>query len=196
MFRGSVAPVPGYHMAGDLLLPPGVLDLGGGSPVNPPFMVHWIGPRTAYNFCRRKAVVDAILLRFWKEGDRVMFVAGEVDCRHHLPKQANKQNKPVEELAKECMDRFFKFICGYKKYGLVIYFVVPTTIRGDGQQRASSECNKRLAELAAADKLPFISLYEEMCTIPKEWYCDGTHLDSRLALPLIIEKFKRLGLVQ
>ena len=194
MFRGPAAPLMGYHAAGDLKTLSGVLDPEGGSPVNPPFMVHWLGPRTAYNFDRRKAVVDEILRRFWKEGDRVMFVAGEIDCREHLPKQAKKQNRPVEDLARECMDKFFDFVCGYKKYGLIVYFVVPTTMNGDDCRRASSECNKRLTERAALDNLPFIGLYEEMCTMTKDWYCDGTHLDYRIALPLVEEKLKGLGI--
>ena len=81
MYVGEFFAFQGYHSAGRSCSP--LLDAVGTSPINYPFQVHWLGERTAYNMCRRKATIDAVLDRFWKPGDKVMFIAGEIDCRAH-----------------------------------------------------------------------------------------------------------------
>jgi hypothetical protein len=153
------------------------------NPINPPFQVHWLGPHTAYNLCKRKPIIDDIVKSFWKPNDFLMFVTGEIDCRAHIVKQSKLQNRTIEEISRECCNRFFDFILTYKSFNLIIYFSVPTTMTGEESKKASKLYNEELEKLSFLHGLPFVCIPEVVCG--PLWYPDGTHLSPILALPII-----------
>ena len=70
------------------------------------FKTKHIGPTIAYNFYEHHypQVLDYLSsTNINITNDYVMLIVGEVDCRWHLPKQAELQNRNVENLIEECI---------------------------------------------------------------------------------------------
>jgi hypothetical protein len=94
------------------------------------FVLYHLGPTIAYNFYEHhfQKVLEN-LHNIDKENDYITLVLGEVDCRLHLPKQADLQGKSDEELVEECVDRLFKCYKELKElgYNCLVYSTHPTT---------------------------------------------------------------------
>ena len=100
-----------------------------GSKQNNYFTSISLGPTIAYNFYDKhldkvkKIISDDFMIpifgvKFSKEKDYVLLAIGEVDCRWHIPYQANLQGKNVDDMTKECLDRFFRCHLELKKNGI------------------------------------------------------------------------------
>jgi len=166
------------------------------NPIYSPFQTHWIGAHTAYNLHKRKPIFDEVIKKFWKPNDHVLFVAGEIDCREHIVKHSKLQNRTIESVAQEACQRFFSFISSYRQYNLISFSAIPpTTIcsgGGDPCHIALLSYNKELEKLANINKIPFLSIQDEIFNIPNNWYIDGTHLNPKLAIPIVLAKLKLL----
>ena len=76
---------------------------------------------------------------------------------------------------------------------MIVYFVVPTTVNDPVAWEATRVCNERLKELATKNGLPFLDIIEEINSrLGEKWFFDGTHLDPKLAFPLLLEKVVRI----
>jgi len=70
-----------------------------------------LGPTIAYNFYQNhypRILLELDSVKFNYETDYILLAVGEVDCRWHLPKQAEVQKVGVGDLVNECLDRFFE----------------------------------------------------------------------------------------
>ena len=76
------------------------------------FTSYSLGPTIAYNFYEHHLQKIIELIQSNKinilPSDHILLVVGEVDCRWHLPKQAEEQKRNVQDIVNECIDRFFK----------------------------------------------------------------------------------------
>ena len=70
-----------------------------------------IGPATAYNLESKVTLLNQVLNRtFYFKSTYVLFCFGEVDIRAHLIKQAELQNKQIDIIIKDCVDRYINAI--------------------------------------------------------------------------------------
>ena len=70
-----------------------------------------IGPATAYNLESKIILLNKVLNRtLYFKNTYVMFCFGEVDIRAHLIKQAELQNKQIDIVIKDCVDRYINAI--------------------------------------------------------------------------------------
>jgi hypothetical protein len=73
---------------------------------------------TAYNMINPKSSSRGrqkafdILSRLHKN-DRIMFVYGEIDCRHHIMKHVNK-TRTITDVVNDCVDRYMMFLLDVK----------------------------------------------------------------------------------
>ena len=82
-----------------------------------------LGPTIAYNFYDHhygNLLKFANELEINKTNDYIMLIVGEVDCRVHLPKQIELQDKPMVEVIRECADRFFRTYLDLKEKGFKV----------------------------------------------------------------------------
>jgi hypothetical protein len=182
---------------------------------NPYFIPHWIGPTIAYNFFEHhllKALetVDKID----KQKDFITLIVGEVDCRYHLPKQAEEQKRSDEDIVKECIDRFIRCYDEFKNngYKIIITGTHPTTtaehdlnphgpIWGNVERR-NKICvlwNRYLKSEAKKRNVPFISIYDYLVdenNITKmEYYFDNNHLIGNKVYDFILKEMKEAGII-
>ena len=150
------------------------------------------------------------------EKDTILFCFGEVDIRAHLIKQSKIQDRPIIEIVKECVDRYFSVILYYKNKGVSVAAWGPIASWHDSKPYsggpsfgtclerniATKEFNRYLEELCENNSIPFVSIYDKMVdeneiTNPEyldNWYGSHIHL-SQTAMPLIIDAFAKKGLI-
>ena len=166
-----------------------------------PFVPHHIGPRLAYKVGEKNRLWS--VLSGIPKGQRVMLCCGEVDCRAHICKQAVKQSRSVEDVAKEVADRYFEAILKVKEMGYetIIWHAVHQTPRrvGKGKKyttygsfedrvKATETFNGRLSELAKENGMKVLSVYDK---VGEAYTYDHVHL-SKKAIPFVLEALKEM----
>ncbi len=75
----------------------------------------------------RKQELRQYIEKYIKEGDSIIWVFGEVDCRNHIYYQCMKRGgkDSVTDLIKETMERYGEVIARYSQYRFAVYNVVP-----------------------------------------------------------------------
>ena len=96
-----------------------------------------LGPATAWSFSKKYFVDMLVLLELINacKNDYVLIPVGEVDCRLHLPQQAHIQNRKIEEVTSECLDKFFKVLMALKNIGFnpIAWGGHPSSTDGNGE---------------------------------------------------------------
>jgi hypothetical protein len=191
--------------------------ISGGAPstgddILPQFRTYWLGPILAYNLVQdgtttqgREKLISLLQSKAIPLGSRILLSAGEIDCRMHLLKQAESQDRPIESVVEECVERYFSVILELKKSGWrpMVWAVVPsgdpdpdsTWFNNDfphygslGQRNeAIGLFNRELERVSLQAGVPFISIYESICDEHgmqrTEFFMDPFHL-SQAAMPL------------
>ena len=158
-----------------------------------------IGGCVAYNFLTSHLVrthEHLIKFGFNSSKETLILIVGEVDCRYHLPKQAELQKRQLIDITVECVDRYFHSIMEFSNVcNVIAWGVHPSSIaphREGGHIYGSMELrnyvsvlfNKRLRELCEWKKIQFRSIYHHLvnsCNVTKmEYYIDDLHLNSHL----------------
>ena len=179
----------------------------------PFFKTARLGPILAYNLCKEGAHNRGRekLFVFLKERtpkDHILLSFGEIDCRAHLVKECYKQQRTLESVVSECVNRYFSVIKEIQTLGfeLMIYNAIPSTtsskipdikdpIFGTWSERtnATKLFNEYLCDLCIANKIYFLSIYEKLINLDgspkKEFFMDEIHLSQR-AMPLMLSKLK------
>ena len=90
-----------------------------------PFVVHYIGSKTAYNLYNKKELWDVI--KTIPKGEIVMLCLGEIDCRCHIAAWSEIQERTLEDVTKECVERYFRVILKIKEmgYDTIVWLVNP-----------------------------------------------------------------------
>jgi len=182
----------------------------------PFFESYRLGPVLAYNLCRLDTMTRGrenlfqILRKRIPKNSIVLLCFGEIDCRAHLLKEAERQNKPIPEVVKDCVTRYFSVIqeIGSLGYCPVVWNILPTTSRTDlnpqtvgyptyGSQkqrnRVTELFNESIKGLCENENIPFISIYNKLVDRDGnaicEYYSDRIHL-SQDAMPFALDKIK------
>lgn len=182
----------------------------------PFFKSYRIGAVTAYQLDNKTPIINSIIRLNVNKNDSVLFCFGEVDIRAHLIKQMLLQNRSLEDVVKECVDRYFKVLLHYKNNNInviawgpiaswhesKIYTGGPSFGTCLERNNVTKEFNRYLKELCDINNIGFVSIFNEMTdenniTIPKyldNW--EGSHMHlNQTAMPLIIEAFNKQGLI-
>jgi|694.fasta_scaffold115020_3 hypothetical protein len=181
------------------------------------FKSYRIGPATAYQLETKSPIINDIINTVVDiNNDYVLFCFGEVDIRAHLIKQMETQNKPMELIVHECVDRYFNVLLKYKNMGVKVLVWGPIASWHDSKRytggpsfgtmiernNTTKEFNRYLEELCVKNDITFISIFDKMTdenniTIPEyldNW--EGSHIHlSQTAMPLIINSFKDKKLI-
>lgn len=97
----------------------------------PIFNVIRIGPITAYNISNpnsssgAKPKIENILKNEIPPKSTIIFSAGEIDIRVHLIKQSEKNNRSIEEVCNECVDKYINQLKEYALWGFKIIVMSP-----------------------------------------------------------------------
>lgn len=180
------------------------------------FTGHWIGPTIAYNFFEHhlpKALQISSTIN--KKEDYVTLIVGEVDCRLHLPKQADIQKRSDEDIVNECIQRFIRCYDAYiyEGYKVIVTGTHPTTPTGhnddpenpvwgnvERRNKISVLWNEGLKLESSIRKIPFVSIYnylvDERNMTKTEYFIDYCHLNSSKVFPFIIKEMKEIGVIK
>lgn len=174
------------------------------------FKSYHIGPIIAYNFYEHHMTHVNEIIKNIQKNDYISLIVGEVDCRVHLPLQADIQTKTDSEIVDECVTRLFRCYDDLleRNYKLIVYSTHPTTIEGHDMTREdrpiygdmsrrnniSLMWNKKLEELCKSKNIKFVNFYDllvnENNITKMEYFLDYCHLNSSMCYPFILEKTK------
>jgi hypothetical protein len=183
----------------------------------PEFKSYRIGPATAYQLNNKQPIIESLIDSLELEStDKLMFCFGEVDIRAHLIKQAKEQDRPVNDLVLECVDRYINAIRHYKKYEIQIIIWGPIASWSDEKKYTGGPSfgtnkernwvtfafNIALQFACIKEEFKFVSIFydmvhDNMTTILDfldDWEGSHMHLSQR-AMPIILKKFKSKKLI-
>ena len=178
----------------------------------PDFIAYHVGPCLAYSTNSRHSSqffyekLHFLLDNgFFPDGCRILTVFGEIDCRVHVKKQAEKQNKTEEEIVDEIIRHYGEFITMLKNRGYRVTVYAPIasqkeTVNVDPEfPRYGSEIERnsisilfgrKMAEFCQRGGVRFVSIINKLLnsnlTTKGEYYRDGVHLNLE-AFPFIEE---------
>ncbi len=185
---------------------------GEGENRNEYFRSFSLGPVIAYNFIIHHfpTMIEWINQLPISQSDYVLISIGEVDCRWHIPKQAELQKRDPIELTHECIDRFFQAHSHLTEagYNVIGWGGHPSTTRGHddnpsepiygdclSRNKISLEWSNYLQQKCEEKNIKFVSIIKDLINVDgltkMEYYSDYCHLDSKKYLPIVIEKFKK-----
>jgi len=175
----------------------------------PFFKSYRIGPATAYQLHTKQEIIESVVKTINPE-DKIMFCFGEVDCRAHLIKQHFIQNKPIEELVEECVERYLSSVKYFKdNYPNQIIFWGPIASWCDKKQYSGPSYgtnqernivtklfNDLLQRRCQEIGYDFVSIFYDMLNndlttnvdFLEDWQGAHIHLSQR-AMPLTLNKF-------
>lgn len=192
----------------------------------PRFKTYHIGATLAYNLPREgtrtrgREKLFEILSQNAPTGATVLLSFGEIDCRVHLVKQAQKNNTPIDEVVNDCLDQYFKVVADIAALGyqLIIYNAVLSRPRLRGVHRTKEDAyatygtteerneairifnagaKKRcgMAGVFFLENIPHLT--DRRGLIPTWYFFDSIHLSQR-AMPVTLRElaamFPALGL--
>ncbi len=176
---------------------------------------YWLGPVLADNLCsfktrsRGREKLLYLLDHILPLGSKVLFCFGEIDCRAHLLKQAEIRGRAIQEITRECVDRYFSVIKETKEKGfeVLVFNVIPSGILDNANKiefpyygtnlernSVSKYFNQYLKQKLNKYNLTFIDIFDKLVSenyeSNKSYYLDGAHL-SQKAMPYFLnELFK------
>ena len=181
----------------------------------PYFMSYRLGPATAYQLETKKYLIDSVINQHYNDGDSLLFCFGEVDIRAHLIKQMELQNKSINEIVKECVDRYFNVIMSYKNSGINCIVWGPIASWHESRlyhgpsfgtcierNTVTKEFNRYIEELCSLYNVGFVTIFYDMIDENLEtntyyldtWPGSNMHL-SQTSMPIILERFKEKNFI-
>jgi hypothetical protein len=182
------------------------------------FKSYRIGPATAYQLATKQPIIESLINSLeLTSKDYLMFCFGEVDIRAHLIKQSQIQNRPVEELVVECVERYVQSLSVYKKYNVPIIVWGPIASWCDQKvytggpsfgtnlerNLITNAFNTTLELCCIKQQFEFITIFPEMLNddgttngdFLDDWEGSHMHLSQR-SMSTILQKFKSAGLIK
>jgi hypothetical protein len=181
---------------------------------HPTFITYRLGPVLAYNLVklntktRGREKLFKVVTKL-PRNSKVLLCFGEIDCRAHLLKQAKLQQRPVDQLIKECVARYISAALEIKALGheVIIWNVVPSSPKainstefpsyGNPKERAlvTQLFNDALAKACGDHGLLFASIYDKLIKpngLPNlKFFRDQIHL-SQSAFPFAKHALEQL----
>lgn len=169
-----------------------------------------LGPYLAYN------INDKIDIFYEKlnektinnDKDYILVAVGEIDCRAHIKKQSEKQNKDISKIIEEIVDRYIIFLkkLNTKYNNIAVWNIIPPnknqrnskifpTYGTYTERRNIHEAfNDYLKKNCIIYNFKYISIYDNLVTekyTKSEYYMDGLHLSSPTIIDVILDVFKK-----
>lgn len=181
------------------------------------FKLYHLGPATAkYMNVKYGDQIKEMLKDVNKETDYILPVAGEVDCRFHIPLQADRLKFDDATMTGEFMYEYmqvFKML-HWQGYKTIMFGCHPSTndphdmsdlsspVYGSPERRYKIEqyWNNLLVRESNKKMIPYFDIFYELknknaITTKMEYYIDYCHLNSEMVMPLIIEKLKKINIL-
>jgi hypothetical protein len=169
-----------------------------------------LGPGLAFNLNTantknrsREKMEDLLRTAVLPRGAEVMFSFGEIDCRYHVCRQADRQTESIEEIVDAITQEYALFLDWARAQGLhVSVWAIPSVtwieesqggdhpVYGSYAQRlfAATRFNARMRDICGLRDIPFLSVFEAVGGLnlaPRtELFFDALHLSQR-ARPLL-----------
>ena len=174
----------------------------------PNIITYHLGPCTAYKLSGESSTqgqekLDYLINEgFLPEKSKVICVFGEIDCRIHIKKQADKQGCKVEKIIDEVIANYGNFLNRLKKRGYEVIAYAPVAQLADSldyikfgtqeeRNKITIDFTKKLSEFCKKNEIKFISILDELLnkdmTTRDDLYRDGVHLNDK-AIKLIADK--------
>ncbi len=195
---------PIYHVIGDS---------HSTSFLDPAFVIHHIGPATAYKLSFEKSTTRSrekvleILNKIYKQKKlNVIFVFGELDVRLQINKIANEKNLPISKVINSTVNSYLNFLKLVKdKYPLINIYVLNVLPQGeekniynvhhyasrDMRSSIALETNKELKAYAKKENFKFIEIYDKLIDKSgqrkKEYVFDEVHYNRKITRFIIDE---------
>lgn len=180
----------------------------------PLFRAYRLGPVVAYNLCKAGTKTQGreklfAILAGIPQNSIVLLCFGEIDCRVHMIRQAEKQNRDVVEIAEECAQRYFLVIKEIQRnFDVIVWNVIPSSRKDEihnmefpscgtsaERNKATFSFNTTLNELLQAEQVKLLSLFDDLLdeegNTNQYYYGDAIHLSQR-AMPLVVSKIQQL----
>jgi hypothetical protein len=174
--------------------------------LHPLFIIHHIGPSTAYNLffkkstTRGKEKVIKILNKIYKNKElNVIFVFGELDTRIHINKIANEKNSSLVNVVDSTVKSYFNFLINIKsKYPLIKMYIFNVLPQGEEENiynfpyyadrnkwvLIAGLMNDKLKEYAKNNNFKFIDIYDKLINKngdrKKEYIFDSVHFNRKI----------------
>lgn len=173
------------------------------------FRTYNIGPALAYNVTKEEhrwnATVKSIISSL-PDTDTVLFSFGQIDSASHFPKQAQLQDRPIEDVALDAAHDYFNFIVEISQtYNKQVIIYGPVTAGNMeiadflfkekllGAKIFTEYLQDRCKDVDGIEILPLYELLvddEDTDKIKSEYFYDKTHLNTKI-LPRILEKINK-----
>jgi len=183
--------------------------------LNPAFIIHHIGPATAYrlNFSKSsthgREKVLKILKNIYKQKPlNVIFVFGELDVRIHINKTAQEKKISIANVVSSTVDSYFNFLkyikTNFPMINIYVFNVLPQGEEGniynfpyyaDREKRAAIavEVNKKLEIYSKKANYKFIDIYNMLIDSKgrrkKEYVFDDVHFNRKI-IKFVLEEIK------
>ena len=175
-----------------------------------------LGGITAYTFYENHMpFIREYILKIDKEKDWLCFIAGEVDCRVHIPIQKQKQGKSYEEIIKEVIERYFKIYkevkeAGYKTFVFGAHPPSTLEFRADKpdivisetyqvRKKITIEWNQQIMHVCNANNIPFVNIYDKLVDenndTKMEYLWDYCHLQPIKVYDFILTELRRFNII-
>lgn len=166
----------------------------------------WLGPVTAWNFQKRINMVEEVRRSVgFSSNDVLVLVAGEIDCRCHIVKQARLQGKTIGEVARQCAEKMFGVCLSARA---MTFWAIPSfgeessqvtsPYRAIGSEEERTEAarsyNEEMGRLSKESSVNFVSLWDDVVKdgrTDRTHFLDGTHLVPCWASPRFREECLR-----
>jgi hypothetical protein len=171
----------------------------------PIFDAFHLGPGLAYNLDKSGSTtmilerVNALIDMGALPADRAtVFSFGEIDCRSHVVRQAERQSRPIEAIVGDICGNYRNFLGMMLARGIqpAVWGPVASTPNqdyadpdapayGSIEQRnfAIARFNAEMRDICARMRLPFLSVADRLIgpdqKTRSEYYCDDIHLSQR-----------------
>jgi len=158
-----------------------------------------LGPYTAYNFMNKPSIDQTVVNNVNASTDVVFFSAGEIDCRAHIRYQAIEQNRSIEDLTIECVERYINYIKTFKSNNYNVGVIGPHVFMEapDDVLETTIIFNDELIKRCEELNMHYVSAFKYVVNnmnLNNYLQNDGVHL-SITVLPEFIRQFKELGLL-
>ncbi|MEI8378107.1 MAG: SGNH/GDSL hydrolase family protein, partial [bacterium] len=176
------------------------------------FKTFHLGPVLAYNAKTNSSTntLDKTLFlieeKYLPHNATLMLCFGEIDIRVHSLKQAEKQNKKVEEVIEDILNNYLEYIkiLQNKGYTIICWGAIASqkdewTTNPDypkygseiERNQATAQFNKKLKEMCLENNFQFLSIFDDLVTeegktIEEFIAKDKCHL-SQKAIPLVVK---------
>jgi len=167
------------------------------------FFANRLGPLLAYNAINKMDLIFNALADV-PHNSNVMLCFGEIDCRAHIKKQSEIQNKPVEDIIIECVDRYIEVVLQVYSAGFRVFvWNAPPPLEDidNAEFPSHGTCaerryiteyfNEYLKSKCLENNFIFISIYDHLVDefqTKREYFMDRVHLDTTAVMPLIKQK--------